>query len=90
MLAQITLRIKHTGRPSATVKFYAADGKTAGLRVVELWIDVAIEEVQATSDRRRGSAYRPEVAARALVYCRTRGLTDVASIRKREWELSVI
>ena len=67
---------------------YAADGKTVGLIVVALWADVATEEVQAPSVRRRGSTYRPEVAARALDHRRARRKTDVASIRKREWELA--
>ena len=67
--------------------YFAADGKAIGLIVAVLWVDVATVEVQVPSVRRRVSTCRPEVAARALVHCRTRRLIDAASIRKREWEL---
>ena len=69
---------------------YAADGKTVGLIAADLWVDVATVEAQAPSARRRSSTYRPEVAARALARRRARRPIDAASIRKREWELSVI
>ena len=61
-----------------------------GLIVAELWADVATVEAQGPSVSRRASAYRPEVAFRALAHRRARRLIDVASIRKREWEDYVI
>ena len=69
---------------------YAADGKTVGLIAVVLWVDEATVEEQVPSERRRGSAYRPEETARALVHRRARRSIDEASIRKREWELVLI
>ena len=69
---------------------YAADGKTVGLIAADLWADVATAEAQVPSVRRRVSAYRPEEAVRALVHRRARRSIDVASIRKREWELVLI
>ena len=69
---------------------YAADGKTVGLIVAVLWVDVTTAEAQGPSTRCRVSAYRPEIAARALVHRRARRMMDVASIRKREWELVLI
>ena len=52
-----------------------------------LCADVATVEGQVPSVRRRVSTYRPEVAERALVHRRAIRSMDVASIRKREWEL---
>ena len=69
---------------------YAADGKTVGLIVVVLWADVATVEEQVPNVRRRVSTYRPEEADRALVHRRARRVIDVASIRKREWEICVM
>ena len=69
--------------------FGAADGKTVGLIAAALWVDVATAEAQGPSVRRRVSTCRPEEAVRALVHRRAGRLIDVASIRKREWELGI-
>ena len=69
------------------VIYFEVDGETVGLIGVALWADAAIEEDQVPSFRRRVSAYRPEVAVRALIHRIAGRLIDTASIRKREWEL---